>query len=177
MDDFVPYLDQARDDIDRGIDIWKSLLTREFNKNVKYIYAKGSAVKPWFSPIDYVPILSDLDIHIMLKKGNDFLHDEPSPVPKSLEISENYESLFTRNCTNSLHLPRVQLVLLNNLLESEDYVPPKLTDVRVIYGEPIISSRPKSERIRKIDYNHLIKTRETLDKLPMKLIDRSGLDY
>jgi hypothetical protein len=113
----------------------------------------------------------------MLKKGNDFLHDEPSPVLKSLEISENYESLFTKNYSNSLHLPRIQLVFLNNLLESEDYVPPRLIDVRVIYGEPIIPSRPESQRIRKIDYNHLIKTRETLNKLPMNLIDRSGLDY
>src|SRR5699024_3931053 len=36
---------------------------------IEGIYLKGSATKPWESPLDYVPELSDVDIHLLLRDG------------------------------------------------------------------------------------------------------------
>jgi len=74
MENFTNYLKQARKDINHSLVVWTSLLTSEFSNKIKYMYAKGSAVKPWCTPLDYVPILSDLDIHIMLKDGNNIFY-------------------------------------------------------------------------------------------------------
>ncbi len=177
MENFTNYLKQARKDINHSLVVWTSLLTSEFSNKIKYMYAKGSAVKPWCTPLDYVPILSDLDIHIMLKDGNNIFYDEPDPVKKSLEISEKYEQTFTKEYSNALHLPRTQLVTINQLLTSTDYIPPRIKDVRIMYGEPCTPFFPEPHRIREIDYNHLIKIKRTVENIPMSLIDRSGLDY
>ncbi len=177
MEQFTKFLPQARKDIDNSLDVWKIILLREFDEKIKFIYAKGSAVKPWNSPLDYVPILSDLDIHIKLTKNSKMFQNISDPICKSLEISKRYEQIFTNKFPKSLHLPRTQLVTIKKLLELTQYVPPRLNDVRIIYGEPVIPSKPEPQRIRKIDYNHLIKTKEILEKAPMSLIDRSGLDY
>lgn len=177
MEQFSKFLPQARKDIDNSLDVWKNLLLREFDEKIKFIYAKGSAVKPWNSPLDYVPILSDLDIHIKLIKNTKIFQNILDPIGKSLEISKRYEQIFTNKFPRSLHLPRTQLVTINKLLELAEYVPPRLNDVRIIYGEPVIPSKPEPRRIREMDYNGLIKIKETLEKAPMSLIDRSGLDY
>ena len=177
MEQFVKFLVQAKTDIDHSLEIWKNLLINEFNENIKYVYAKGSAVKPWDSPLDYVPILSDLDIHIKLSNKYEIFQNVPDPIAKSLGISENYEYNFKKLYPNSLHLPRTQLVTINHLESLPDYVPPRLSDIRIVYGEPLFPITPQPSRVREIDYNHLIKIKEILENLPMSLIDRSGLDY
>ena len=35
------------------------------------IYLKGSAHKPWDTPLDYVPEISDVDIHLWLRRTED----------------------------------------------------------------------------------------------------------
>ena len=49
------------------------LVTDNFGNELKYAYTKGSGIKPWDTPIDYVPILSDIDIHFMLTEGCPYL--------------------------------------------------------------------------------------------------------
>ena len=34
-------------------------------KDIAGIYFKGSAIKEWASPLDYVPEISDIDIHLL----------------------------------------------------------------------------------------------------------------
>ncbi|UCG01222.1 MAG: hypothetical protein JSW11_16595 [Candidatus Heimdallarchaeota archaeon] len=177
MEQFTKFLPQIREDINHSLDIWKNLLINEFKENIEFIYAKGSAVKQWDSPLDYVPILSDLDIHFKLVDNYVIFQNISDPVIKSLEISEKYEQIFRTKYTKSLHLPRTQIVTINHLKKIPQYVPPRLSDVQVIYGKPILPSNPGPQRIREIDYDHLIKSKETLENTPMSLIDRSGLDY
>ncbi|MFX0123954.1 MAG: hypothetical protein ACFFAE_09970 [Candidatus Hodarchaeota archaeon] len=177
MKQYAEFLPQARKDINHSLDIWKNLLIKEFQENIEYIYAKGSAIKQWDSPLDYVPILSDLDIHFKLVNNYEIFQNSPDPITKSLEISEEYEQNYAKNYPKSLHLPRTQLVAINHLQKLPEYVPPRFIDVRIVYGEPIFPNNPDPLRIREIDYNHLIKIKETLRNSPMNLIDRSGLDY
>ena len=173
----MKFLAQAKTDIDYSLEIWKNLLINEFNENIKYAYAKGSAVKPWDSPLDYVPILSDLDIHIKMGNNYEIFQNVPDPIAKSLDISEKYEYNFKQKFPNSLHLPRTQLVSIDHLETLPEYVPPRLKDIRKVYGEPVFPIPPHASRIREIDFSHLGKIKKTLENLPMSLIDRSGLDY
>ncbi|MFX1286686.1 MAG: hypothetical protein ACFFB5_23820 [Promethearchaeota archaeon] len=177
MEQFIKFLSQAKTDINHSLNIWKNLLINEFGKHIEYFYAKGSAIKQWDSPLDYVPILSDLDIHIKLVDDYEIFQNVSDPIAKSLDISENYEHNFRTKYPKSFHLPRSQLVTINHLETLPDYVPPRLSDIRIVYGEPIIPITLQPSRIREIDYNHLIKLKEILKNLPMSLIDRSGLDY
>ena len=176
MEQFMQFLSQARTDIDRGLSIWKDLLIHEFEEKIEFIYAKGSAVKPWDSPLDYVPILSDLDIHIMLVNNCEMFQNVSDPIAKSLEISEKYEQNYLTEYPKSLHLPRAQLVTINHLKTINEYVPPRLDDVRIVYGQPLIPTPPEPGRIREIDYNQLVKSKGTLKNIPMSLIDRTGID-
>lgn len=177
MGKYTNSLQQARKDIDHCLNVWKNLLTTEFQDRISYIYAKGSAIKPWQSAIDYVPILSDVDIHIKVKDHRSLFHGEQNALNKSLEISQKYEELFTRNAPDALHLPRTQLVIINQLLEAIDYIPPRIQDVQIVLGKPENLLHAKPDRIREIDYMKLLETRETLERLPMSLLDLSGLDY
>ncbi|MFW9903751.1 MAG: hypothetical protein ACFFFH_05420 [Candidatus Thorarchaeota archaeon] len=177
MEQFIKILPQIRTEVDHSLSIWKNILINEFKEIIEYIYAKGSAIKPWASPLDYVPILSDLDIHFKLVKNRKIFQNASDPMAKSLEISERYEQNFNKNYPNSLHLPRTQLVTINHLQSLPEYVPPRKQDVRIIYGDPNFPNNPESSKIREIDYNHLIEIKEILENLPMSLIDRSGLDY
>ena len=81
-------LPKIRTDIYHSLSIWKDLLINEFEEKIEFIYAKGSAVKPWDSPLDYVPILSDLDIHIKLYSNYEIFQNVLDPGLK-LKIREN----------------------------------------------------------------------------------------
>ncbi|MFX0120954.1 MAG: hypothetical protein ACFFCU_18730 [Promethearchaeota archaeon] len=177
MENYDDYLQLAREDIEHSLEVWKSLLINEFSDKIDYIYAKGSAVKPWQSPFDYVPILSDIDIHIMLKKNKSLFCNGLNAFKKSLEISEKYERIFTKKFPNTLHLPRTQLVIINHLLKSLDYIPPRSNDVKIVYGDPVFPSIPKPHIIREIDFKKLLELHDTVERIPINLIDRTGIDY
>ena len=59
-EDYGRLLERARADIEHAILAWTEALRETLGERLSYVYAKGSAVKRWDSPIDYVPILSDL---------------------------------------------------------------------------------------------------------------------
>lgn len=42
-------------DISIAVNIWKDIILDYFLEEIEYLYAKGSALKPWESNIDYVP--------------------------------------------------------------------------------------------------------------------------
>ena len=47
--------------------IVEALLRQIPSSEVAGIYFKGSAQKRWDSPVDYVPEVSDVDIHVLLR--------------------------------------------------------------------------------------------------------------
>ena len=66
MVDFSKFHKAARHDVRMCIQAWSETVQKFFSDRLDYMYAQGSAVKRWDSPIDYVPILSDVDLHIHL---------------------------------------------------------------------------------------------------------------
>ncbi|MFX1533565.1 MAG: hypothetical protein ACFFDI_04955, partial [Promethearchaeota archaeon] len=62
MNDLFKLLEKAKNDVHYSLEIWTELLEELLADRIKYVFAKGSSVKKWDTPIDYVPILSDVDI-------------------------------------------------------------------------------------------------------------------
>ena len=76
------------------------------------IYSKGSAVKTWDSPIDYVAEISDLDIHVRII--DPFAENNPlSEIDGSLAFQRIMESRFLQARPHPVHFPRPRVLFLN----------------------------------------------------------------
>ena len=71
--DFENIKSQLKEEIESSLTIWGDLLERFFGDNLAYVYAKGSAIKKWDSSIDYVPVISDIDIHYGVHDKKNYL--------------------------------------------------------------------------------------------------------
>lgn len=104
--------DGYKTDIIRALDIWKEIL-REHG-SVKYAYVHGSALKQWESDIDYVPFISDVDLHIYPEKNIIFDDDI------SWEVPIIYEDGFVEE--PYLHLPRINIKNIKKLIKIKDMI-------------------------------------------------------
>ena len=57
-------LGEARKDVEAAIAVWGELIPERLGERVSYATLKGSVLKSWDGLVDYVPVISDLDIHI-----------------------------------------------------------------------------------------------------------------
>ena len=176
MVDFPELQKQARLDIDVALETWTSVLRETFGDRIRYAYAKGSSVKSWDSSIDYVPEISDVDIHFRFMEFEDMIFTE-DPFTQAMDISLAYEQKFMENRPNALHLPRSQINLLDLLMENVEYVPPRLDDVLILIGNPKQIPLPSISVIRSLDLTNLQELELFLKNLPMSVIDRAGLDF
>ncbi len=176
MVDFSELQKQARLDIEVALETWTTILQETFSDRIRYAYAKGSSVKPWDSPIDYVPEISDVDIHFRFTEFEDMIFTE-DPFTQAMEISLTYEQRFQEHRPNALHLPRSQLILLDLLMEQVNYVPPRLDDIHILIGNPKQIPLPSISVIRSSDLANLQELEPFLKNLPMSVIDRAGLDF
>ncbi len=117
-------LAEAKGEVRSCIDVWKSIFERHFGDVIEYAYAKGSCVKDWESPIDYVPVLSDVDIHVKLWEGRSLFEGIEQPFKLGLDVSAEYEEEFLRIDPEPLHVPRTQIVILNPHFSEPDFFLP-----------------------------------------------------
>ena len=82
---------QIKIDVKKMTDIWKNVLIKNYSNNLRVIYVKGSSNKIWLSPIDYVPVLSDVDIHYLLKEDTNTIYDS---IEKAIRISDEVQRQF-----------------------------------------------------------------------------------
>lgn len=142
---------------------------------VNAIYAKGSAFKKWDSLIDYVPELSDVDIHVRFT-DNASAAQTFGTVRGALNVASKALSLFNTCCPDAVHKPRPQLVLLNDLESQPGHFPSPYETVRTLHGQdyqratPLEFERTKAEDARRIlaDASFLVA------EAPTKLADRPG---
>ncbi len=168
---------EVRKDIDVCLKIWPTLLEDFLGDRLKYAYAKGSCVKQWNSPIDYVPLLSDIDVHVS-RTDNEELCESIS-FHEALELSRHYEDIFKSRRPDHLHLPRMQVISVDALINSTEieYVPPRLEDVRVLNGKPQQEQIPDPDTIRRIDKRSIERQEVFIQSLPYRIMDRTGLDF
>ncbi|MFX0045247.1 MAG: hypothetical protein ACFE8Z_05325 [Candidatus Hermodarchaeota archaeon] len=177
MDDFSQLHKSARHDVRVCLQVWTELLRESQGERLDFAYAKGSSVKKWESAIDYVPVLSDVDVHVHLTDGRGLFAAEDDPFVAAMEISREFEKRFYERDPEPLHFPRSQIVLLNDALMQERFSPPRLDDIQPIIGQPQFSYTPSPEVIRNHDRLNLLDLREFLDTVPMRTLDRAGFDY
>ncbi len=142
---------------------------------IEGIYCKGSAVKEWDSPVDYVPELSDIDIHVLFSNetsAQNFL----GTVRQTLTIGRTIELEYRKNISDPVHLPRPQIIILNELKKDPAYTPAPGSTVKTLFGRE--HEHPdytgSKDLIRKIDAKGITRDREFLKELPLQVIDKPG---
>lgn len=108
----------------------ESLLDR-FGSGILGLWFKGSAQKPWDTPIDYVPELSDVDIH--------FRVDEPTlgqlaDLDTALSLHADIGARFAAVCPAPLHVPRPQLVSAAEVERMPRFLPAPIGTVQTLHG-------------------------------------------
>ncbi|WP_146202817.1 hypothetical protein [Deinococcus irradiatisoli] len=107
------------------------------------LYFKGSASKLWHSPCDYLPELSDLDLHLWLHGGE--AAALPTSTRSALAFAERVERGYQNRIAAPLHWPRPQVLLLNGRLTQSGWA---RSGVTVLSGEayPGAAPDPASDR-------------------------------
>ncbi len=150
----------------------ETLLAKVPESGIEGIYFKGSAQKAWASPLDYVPELSDVDIHVLFS-GDGAYERHWGTASRALDIQALVETKYFSKVKQPVHFPRPQLFILNELMQQEDYVSSPSSTVTVLYGKPYPQSDFKdSERIKRIECKHLLSDEQFLTTLPHLVIDR-----
>ncbi len=171
-------LKKVRKEVYSCIDTWKTIFETRFGGRIEYAYAKGSGVKDWDSPIDYVPVLSDVDIHIKLGKNASLFSDPDAAFEEAIETSGRYEEMFLERSPDPVHVPRTQIVVLDDAIKDPDFLLPMDSEnIQVMLGEPELRRTKEEEKIRTIDFKRLMELENTLRSLPFRTIDKVGLDY
>jgi len=168
---------KAKEDVLGAVEVWKDVLQETFGSRLEYAYAKGSALKDWDSPVDYVPVISDVDIHIMLTDSNPLFPNTSQGFASSIEVSRIFEERFMEMKSEFLHIPRSQVVHINPILDDPSFILPQVSDVHVMVGTPTDSRVPADEEVRTNDYNELLELSNYLSDLPRQAFDRVGLDF
>jgi hypothetical protein len=176
MADFYP-LERAKLEVDSCIRVWRKILEEHFGDKIEYAYVKGSSVRRWDSPIDYVPVLSDVDIHIKLREGSSLFEENAKQFEEGLAISTEYEERFIEENPDPLHVPRVQVMALNRHLSDPDFVLPAYIPEQNVFIGKIDSwvVRPTDE-VKAVDLRNLLKLQDVLAPLPERVMDRVGMD-
>jgi len=177
MPDWIDLQERARKDVEAGLKAWVTVLKEDLGSRILYAYAKGSALKKLESPIDYVPIISDLDIHIMLVDDDSLLSGSSESFEEAIHYSKRYEDEYLLQNPKYLHVPRTQIMTINRLTSQLEYVPPRPQDILPLVGKIPKPTLKTDDEIRRIDKQNLMNYQEYIEALPRRLFDRTGLDY
>jgi hypothetical protein len=165
----------AREDVKACFTAWKDILSEE-GREIEYAYAKGSAIKKWDSPIDYVPEISDVDIHVFTRNDEGFLNP-PNDFADAMYISEQYETRFQEIKPDAFHMPRSQIMRIKRMQElMERYCPPRISDVQILFGNPQQEEIPDTDTIRRQDLENLEELYNYVEPVPRQVFDRAGHD-
>ncbi|MEZ4502452.1 MAG: hypothetical protein R3C39_07495 [Dehalococcoidia bacterium] len=154
---------------------WVEVLRGRFGDALTAVYFKGSARKPWDSPIDYVPSLSDVDLHVRLASDADI--EALDDLDAALDLAATALRAYRAHVPNPLHVPKPQLNLLNVLERDPLYAPSPPETVATLHG-PSYEAHPLDEEARRsyreLDRAGLVRHVEFVQDLPMRVLDRPG---
>lgn len=142
-------------------------------ENILGLYLKGSTVKAWDSPLDYVPELSDLDVHILFS-DEEAMTRNMGRMKKCMEIARLGEHLYHTRVPHPFHIPRIQLVVANQLFGQPDFISSPAETVLTRYGKPYPASQGFEAKRRPTAIKNLLAQQECMSKLPGRVMDRMG---
>ena len=168
-------LPRAREDVEAALVVWRDLLVDVYGRDLICLYAKGSAVKSWDGPIDYVPTLSDLDLHLETALAGGLSETPAEAFDVALRLSTEHEARFRFARPDAFHLPRAQLSFLNDLHANPDVVLLP-AGVRTLFGPDPEATAHDADGVRAVDRRQLQELGPVLAEIPRSLMDRSGID-
>ena len=168
-------LREARRDVDAAIIVWREIIEERLGNRIEYAVMKGSATKPWETQADYVPVISDLDIHIGTLGGQTLFPQTREGFNYALDTTRAIEERFLQLRPCHLHIPRPQVVLIKE--ELKDILPESTSEVIPLYGETPLKPTEPVEHLRDKDLAELHNLGPLLDRLPEQVIDRIDLEY
>lgn len=128
-----PSQDAIRRECDAMLEAYASACIDHFGARLKSIFFKGSSIKVWDSSADYVPDVSDVDIHLVLHDGADSGFRD---CEDALALNERAEERFFATVRDPLHVPKAQiLILTDTLLGQEDFVGSPVSSIVTRYGD------------------------------------------
>lgn len=151
-----------------------ALLSQLSRDSIVGIYAKGSAYRRWDSVIDYVPELSDVDIHVRVR--DDDGQTTLRTLGPALDVAERALKTFSALHPSATHQPRPQLIPVSEIEGLSGFRPAPAGTVHTLFGEP----DPGADREQYAGVAPEDRARFVLDadfvarELPLKVIDRPG---
>lgn len=160
-------------DIEAMVDAITTSLISNYGEAIAGLWLKGSAAKPWDSPIDYVPEISDVDIHYRPRDGQS---SELSRLDSAVRVHADIARQFEKARPRALHTPRPQLVSLPQVEQLEDYIPSPPSTVRTLLGEAPSKIHIDPKAARAADSRNLIEGGNplVLEKAIVDLVERPG---
>ena len=137
------------------------------------LYVKGSARRRWDSVIDYVPEISDVDIHILFRDET-CIERRLGTMEAALGLQSGIEDRYRDKVRSPIHMPRPQLVILNHLLQDPDYSPSPRESLTTLWGEDCAEAAYDEERERGLARRRLLSDAEILQVLPFRVVDKPG---
>ena len=137
------------------------------------IYLKGSAHKRWDSPVDYVPEISDVDVHVLFRDEDSIAQRLGTP-EAAMAMQKQVEHGYASRIEHPIHTPRPQLVVLNLLLQDPDYSPSPAGMVDTLWGEPYPSAMYDEHKEQAVARKRLLVDAAILETLPLRVVDKPG---
>jgi hypothetical protein len=149
-----------------------ALLRKVPESELAGMYFKGSAQKEWDAPLDYVPELSDVDVHVLFDDDEGAAKYLGSP-EQALELQAAVEAAYLAKVPRPLHVPRPQLLVLNSFLNDADFVQTPAEAITVLHGRDYPEGAPlEADRVRALDAKRLSGQAEYLTRFPMHAVDK-----
>jgi hypothetical protein len=148
-------------------------LLEKAGDSIEGLWLKGSAAKSWDTPIDYVPEISDVDIHYRVADTKSFLRELDDAIQMHVEIARRFRSLQP----SPVHVPRPQFISVSQIEQSPDYIPSPPATIKTLYGaSPPAVSNLDQHFVRVVDQQNLLKSAdpEFLNKAIADLVERPG---
>jgi len=150
------------------------ILARIPHDEIAAIYFKGSARKQWDSPLDYVPEISDVDIHLLMRNEGD-VERRLGAVAQTLPFAADVERAYLAKVKSPLHFPRPQVTIVNKLLSDPDYCPSPKETVETLYGEEYPAAAYADEAaLGELCRRRILDDASAITTYPTRVMDRPG---
>lgn len=173
-DDRYPDRDELRREIEGMVAAFLEAILLNFPPGaITGITWKGSSLKQWDSPLDYVPELSDVDLHVLFEE--DVAHEARSfsRLESALDMQRRLEDGFRRRIPRPIHVPRIQMIVANVLHREPNFVPAPRETERMIYGRSDPLPEVDPNRSRAVCLTHLLEHEPYVRKLPEDVADKT----
>jgi hypothetical protein len=149
-----------------------ALLRKVPESELAGVYFKGSAQKEWDSPLDYVPELSDVDVHVLFATDEGAAKYLGTP-EQALELQAAAEAAYFAEVPRPVHVPRPQLLVLNNVVGAEDFMPTPRAAITVLHGRAYAEDAPPDlDKVKALDAKRLAGEAEYIKRFPRHAVDK-----